>query len=88
MFWDAHQEKWYISIVDVIAILTESVDPTAYWRKLKQRLKAEFNQTVTNWHGLKMPAKDGKMLRQMWLTQSNFLGRREVLLTNTLYVHR
>lgn len=59
--WDADQEKWYISIVDVIAVLTESVDPSAYWRKLKQRLKAEGNETVTNCHGLKMLAPDGKM---------------------------
>ncbi|MCF6331548.1 MAG: Bro-N domain-containing protein [Sulfurimonas sp.] len=59
--WNNDKEKWYISIVDVIAILTESVDPQAYWRKLKQRLKAEGNQTVTNCHGLKMLAKDGKM---------------------------
>jgi hypothetical protein len=59
--WDAEQEKWYISITDVIAILTESVDANAYWRKLKQRLKEEGNQTVTNCHGLKMPAADGKM---------------------------
>jgi hypothetical protein len=55
------QEKWYISIVDVIAILTNSIDPNAYWRKLKQRLKAEGNETVTNCHGLKMLAADGKM---------------------------
>jgi hypothetical protein len=59
--WDADREKWYISIVDVIAILTESVDSNAYWRKLKQRLKAEGNETVTNCHGLKMLAQDGKM---------------------------
>ena len=59
--WNAEQEKWYISIVDVIAILTDSVDPNAYWRKLKQRLKAEGNETVTNCHGLKMQAMDGKM---------------------------
>ena len=59
--WDSEQEKWYISIVDVITILTESLDPTAYWRKLKQRLKAEGNETVTNCHALKMLAKDGKM---------------------------
>lgn len=59
--WDAEQEKWYISIVDVVAILTESVDPTAYWRKLKQRLKEEGNETVTDCHGLKMRATDGKM---------------------------
>lgn len=59
--WDAEQEKWYISIIDMIAVLTESVDPNAYWRKLKQRLKAEGNETVTNCHGLNMPAPDGKM---------------------------
>jgi hypothetical protein len=59
--WDAEQEKWYISIVDVVSALTESVDANAYWRKLKQRLKAEGNETVTNCHGLKMEAPDGKM---------------------------
>lgn len=59
--WDAEQEKWYVSIIDVIAVLTESVDANAYWRKLKQRLKAEGNETVTNCHGLKMQAPDGKM---------------------------
>jgi len=59
--WDSDVEKWYISIVDVIAVLTQSIDPKAYWRKLKQRLKAEGNQTVTNCHGLKMLAVDGKM---------------------------
>jgi hypothetical protein len=59
--WDSEQEKWYISIVDVIEVLTESVDPAAYWRKLKQRLKEEGNETVTNCHGLKMSAADGKM---------------------------
>lgn len=59
--WDAEQEKWYFSVVDVVAVLTDSVDPTAYWRKLKQRLKAEGNQTVTDCHGLKMRAADGKM---------------------------
>lgn len=59
--WDAEQEEWYFSIIDVIAILTESVDANAYWRKLKQRLKSEGNETVTNCHGLKMLAPDGKM---------------------------
>ena len=59
--WDENQEKWFISIIDVIAILTESIDPNAYWRKLKQRLKEEGNETVTNCHGLKMLAADGKM---------------------------
>lgn len=59
--WDAEQEKWYVSIVDVVAVLTDSIDANAYWRKLKQRLKAEGNETVTNCHGLKMLATDGKM---------------------------
>ena len=59
--WDDAEEKWYFSIVDVVAVLTDSVDPTAYWRKLKQRLKAEGNETVTSCHGLKMKAPDGKM---------------------------
>jgi hypothetical protein len=59
--WDSEQEKWFIAIVDVIAVLTESIDPNAYWRKLKQRLKIEGNETVTNCHGLKMLAVDGKM---------------------------
>ena len=58
--WDAEKEEWFFSIVDVVAVLTESRDPTAYWRKLKQRLKDEGNQTVTNCHALKMTAKDGK----------------------------
>lgn len=58
--WNAEQEKWLFAIVDVIAILTESVDPGAYWRKLKERLKKEGNETVTDCHGLKMTAADGK----------------------------
>ncbi|NLU40380.1 MAG: hypothetical protein GXX78_15985 [Bacteroidales bacterium] len=59
--WDDEQEKWYFSIVDVVGVLSESIDPQAYWRKLKQRLKEEGNETVTNCHGLKMQAADGKM---------------------------
>ncbi len=59
--WDEEQEKWYFSIVDVVGILSESVDSQAYWRKLKQRLKEEGNETVTNCHALKMEAADGKM---------------------------
>ncbi len=59
--WNAEEEKWYMSIVDVIAVLTESIDPSGYWRKLKQRLKEEGNETVTNCHGLKIMAQDGKM---------------------------
>ena len=59
--WDQEAETWFFSIVDVVAVLTDSADAAAYWRKLKQRLKAESNETVTNCHGLKMQAQDGKM---------------------------
>ncbi len=59
--WDESAEEWYFSVVDVIGILTDSVSPTVYWRKLKQRLKQEGNETVTNCHGLKLKAADGKM---------------------------
>jgi methylphosphotriester-DNA--protein-cysteine methyltransferase len=58
--WNAAEEKWVFAIVDVVAILTNSVDPGAYWRKLKERLKKEGNETVTDCHGLKMTAADGK----------------------------
>lgn len=58
--WDADKEEWYFSIVDTVGILTDSIDPQAYWRKLKQRLKAEGNETVTKCHALKMTAADGK----------------------------
>ena len=58
--WDAEAEEWYFSVVDVVSVLTDSKDPAAYWRKLKQRLKEEGNETVTNCHGLKMVAADGK----------------------------
>ena len=59
--WDDEQETWYFSIVDVCEVLTDSKSPTAYWRKLKQRLKEEGNETVTNCHALKLRAADGKM---------------------------
>ncbi len=59
--WDDDQEKWFISIVDVIAALTDSPNPQVYWRVLKKRLKDEGNETVTNCNALKMPAPDGKM---------------------------
>ena len=61
--WDAEKEEWYFSVVDVVAVLTESVDfltARKYWNKLKQRLKEEGNETVTNCHQLKLPAADGK----------------------------
>ncbi|MCD9575706.1 BRO-N domain-containing protein [Flavobacterium soyae] len=59
--WNQDEEKWYFSIVDIITVLTESKDSGAYWRKLKQRLKEEGNETVTNCHSLKLEAADGKM---------------------------
>ncbi|HLC44095.1 MAG TPA: phage antirepressor protein, partial [Patescibacteria group bacterium] len=58
--WDEKKELWYFSVTDVIAILTNSIDPLAYWRKLKERLLKEGgNQTVTKCHGLRMIAQDG-----------------------------
>ncbi|MDD4036515.1 MAG: BRO family protein [Bacilli bacterium] len=58
--WDDEKEKRYISVVDVVGALSESTNPQAYWRKLKQRLKEEGNETVTTCHALKLKAKDGK----------------------------
>lgn len=59
--WDSEEEKWYVSVVDTVAVLTDSPNPQVYWRVLKSRLKAEGNETVTNCNGLKMQAPDGKM---------------------------
>ena len=59
--YDEENEKWYFSVVDIIAVLTESKDPATYWRVLKKRLKEEGNETVTSCNGLKMMSKDGKM---------------------------
>ncbi len=60
--WDEEKELWYFAVSDVIAVLTKSIDPVAYWRKLKERLLKEGgNETVTKCHGLKMQAPDGKM---------------------------
>jgi hypothetical protein len=59
--WDSDKEKWYISVIDVIEVLTDSPTPRNYWKVLKHRLRAESNQTVTNCNRLKMLAPDGKM---------------------------
>lgn len=59
--WDEQKEVWFFSIVDVIAILTDSPNPQVYWRVMKKRLKDEGNETVTNCNGLKLEAPDGKM---------------------------
>ena len=58
--WDKEVEKYYISVVDIVGILADSKDKQSYWRKLKQRLKEEGNETVTNCHALKLKAQDGK----------------------------
>lgn len=59
--WDDQTEEWYFSIIDVIAVLTDSDNPRKYWSVLKTRLKKEGNETATNCSQLKMPAPDGKM---------------------------
>ena len=59
--WNKEEQQWYFSVIDVVGALTDSIDPSAYWRKLKQRLISEGNETVTNCHRLKMQAADGKM---------------------------
>ncbi len=58
--WNAEEEKFYVSVVDVVTILSESKDGRKYWNKLKQRLKEEGNETVTNCHQLKLVSQDGK----------------------------
>lgn len=72
-YWDAENEEWYFSVVDICNVLSESSskDPSAYWRKLKQRLKAEGSEIVTNCHELKLQAVDGKYyktdcMRGLW----------------------
>lgn len=62
-YWDAENEEWYFSAVDVCNVLADSTstDPGAYWRKLKQRLKKEGSEVVTNCHGLKLCAADNKL---------------------------
>ena len=71
--WDEDNELWYFSIVDVVAILTQSNSPRKYWNKLKQRLNEEGNETVTNCHQLKMKASDGKMRLTDVATTEQFL---------------
>ena len=58
--WDEEKEEWYFSIVDVVAVLTDSPNPQTYWRVMKKRLKDEGNETVTNCNAMKMTAADGK----------------------------
>jgi len=60
--WDAEAEKYWFSIVDVVQILSESADGRKYWNKLKQRIKAEGNESVTICHQLKLPSSDGNSI--------------------------
>jgi prophage antirepressor-like protein len=68
--WDDEQEKWYFAIVDVVEVLAESTNPQTYWRVLKNRLKKEGNETVTNCNAFNFRAADGKMR----LTVTRFLS--------------
>ena len=61
--WDAEQEKWYFSIVDTVGVLTDSPNPNNYWKVLKNRLKKEGSELVTNCNQLKMPSADGKFYK-------------------------
>ena len=58
--WDKEDEKYYISVIDIVGILSESSNPQTYWRVMKKRLKDEGNETVTNCNALKLRAQDGK----------------------------
>ena len=71
--WNADEEEWYFSVVDVVSVLTDSENPTTYWRVLKKRLKDEGNETVTNCNALKMRAADGKMRMTDALTTKGVL---------------
>ena len=59
--WHKQEEKFYFSVVDVVQVLTDSKNPTTYWRVLKKRLKDKGNESVTNFNALKLKAADGKM---------------------------
>jgi hypothetical protein len=61
--WDDEQEKWYFSIVDVVGVLTESENPQTYWRVLKNRLKKEGSELVTNCNQLKIQSSEGKFYK-------------------------
>ena len=61
--WNEEKEEWYFSVVDVVAVLTESENPNNYWKVLKNRLKKEGSQLVTNCNQLKIPSSDGEMYK-------------------------
>lgn len=83
--WDAEKEEWFFSIVDVVAVLTESPNPQTYWRVLKKRLKDEGKETVTNCNGLKMTAPDGKKrMTDEWTDRGVKKGREFAILTDEI----
>ena len=82
--WNKEEEKYYISVVDIAETLTDSVDLAGYWRKLKQRLKQEGNEPVTNCHGLKLKARDGKYRMTDVVDIEKNLGRSVVSKDNAL----
>ena len=87
--WNEELEEWYFSIIDVIAVLTESKDANAYWRKLKQRLIKEGNETVTNCHALKMKAADGKRrLTDVASTEQIYLPYVKLILTSPIVTNQ
>ena len=73
--WNADKEEWYFSVVDVVAVLTDSADPNNYWKVLKNRLKKEGSELVTNCNRLKLRSpKDGKPIIRMCLIRKAFYG--------------
>ena len=90
--WDAEREEWYFSIVDVVGVLTDSPDHNTgrkYWNKLKQRLKEEGSELVTNCHQLKMRAAYGKNrltdvadTEQLLMSMQDWLNETDRFLTN------
>ena len=84
--WNKEEEKYYISIVDIVGVLAESKNPTVYWRVLKKRLKEEGNETVTNCNGLKLKAKDGKYrITDVWKENGIEKNIEYAILTNEIY---
>jgi hypothetical protein len=75
--WDDEQEKWYFSVNDVIGLLTNSINPQAYWRKLKERLKKEGNEAMMNCHGLRNMTADGKVCETNCPKTSTTIGNKQ-----------
>ena len=72
--WNEEEQQWYFSVIDVVGALTDSIDPSAYWRKLKQRLISEGNETVTNCHRLKIQKICCALFNPFHLQKQNHLN--------------